>query len=211
MDPAPCIFPPRSHGQALHERHSSPGQPDASADVCAAYLDPLLAWLAAVEPLSDPHLREAAAHEAIVNYLQAPEHFDPQRADLAAYLCMAARGDLSNLNRAEARHHRGRRPWEVVEDGLQGGNLSREPPPDDGVERCEEARWAKELVEAVAGRCTAGERRVLDLLLAGERRTAVFATALEITGLPPQEQEREVKRVKDRLKKRLEREDPDHA
>ncbi len=49
------------------------------------------------------------------------------------------------------------------------------------------------------------ERRVMDLMLDGERKTRVYAEALGLSGLPAAEQKREIKRVKDRLKKRLER------
>jgi hypothetical protein len=54
--------------------------------------------------------------------------------------------------------------------------------------------------------CTEAERRVLALMLDGERSSAAYAQVLGITGLPAAEQEREVKRAKDRIKKRLERE-----
>jgi hypothetical protein len=42
-------------------------------------------------------------------------------------------------------------------------------------------------------------------MLAGERATSAFAEAIGKANLPAAEQEREVKRVKDRVKKRLER------
>ena len=44
-----------------------------------------------------------------------------------------------------------------------------------------------------------------ELMGEGERRTAVFARALGLEDRPPGEQEREVKRVKDRIKKRMQR------
>ena len=49
------------------------------------------------------------------------------------------------------------------------------------------------------------EKRVLPLMQDGERHTSAYAEVLGITQLSPLEQAREVKRVKDRLKKRLER------
>jgi len=53
---------------------------------------------------------------------------------------------------------------------------------------------------------TAGKpQRVLDLQRCGERRTAVFAEGLGIADRPVSEQEAEVKRVKDRILKRLQR------
>jgi biopolymer transport protein ExbD len=46
---------------------------------------------------------------------------------------------------------------------------------------------------------------VLELMLDGERQTSVYVEILEIGHLSLEEREREVKKVKDRLKKRLER------
>ncbi len=50
------------------------------------------------------------------------------------------------------------------------------------------------------------ESKALELLLDGERKTAVFAEALGIGHLPTTDQRAEVKRVKDKLKKRIQRE-----
>ena len=47
--------------------------------------------------------------------------------------------------------------------------------------------------------------RLLTLILEGERSTERFARILGLCGLPVKEQRRQVKRHKDRIKKRLER------
>ena len=52
---------------------------------------------------------------------------------------------------------------------------------------------------------SAGEAAALELLRQGERKTAPYAAVLGITDLPEAEQRQQVKRVKDKLKKRLER------
>jgi hypothetical protein len=49
------------------------------------------------------------------------------------------------------------------------------------------------------------EARALDLLIDGQRKTALFAEALGISDLPEAEQKIQVKRVKDKLKIRLKR------
>jgi RNA polymerase sigma-70 factor (ECF subfamily) len=49
------------------------------------------------------------------------------------------------------------------------------------------------------------EERAFRLWLEGERQTQAFADALGLGDLPPEEQQREVKRFKDRLIKRLRR------
>jgi hypothetical protein len=49
------------------------------------------------------------------------------------------------------------------------------------------------------------ERIALEMWLEGERNTAPLAVALGLAHLSPSNQRREVKRFKDRLRKRLER------
>jgi RNA polymerase sigma-70 factor (ECF subfamily) len=174
--------------------------------VCQAYLDPLIRWLEARFPSFDPHLRETAAEEALLNYVKNPTKYQPDRSGLAAYLRMAARRDLFNLRQREQRHHEHRVRWSVVELGPEGGNLSGgQDDPADRLEREEETERAEAWLRSLLGTFTPEERRVVELLLAGERRTEVFAEAIGQGQLPAAEQKREVKRVKDRIKKRLER------
>ena len=49
------------------------------------------------------------------------------------------------------------------------------------------------------------EREAVDLIIDGERRTEVYAHVIGLQDRPWQEQVREVKRAKDRLKKRMQR------
>jgi RNA polymerase sigma factor (sigma-70 family) len=207
----PSPFPSAEEGLSLHLRLCAL-DPLAPADLCRACLDPLVHWLETRFPRVDPHLREAAAGEALFAYVRAPHRYHPERAALPAYLRMAARRDLLNLLRRERRHHQHRLAWPVVELGEEGGNLQgREEEPSRQMEdEEEEERW-QALLRAVRERCTEEERRVLDLMLAGQTSTAVFAEAVGLGDRQPAGQEREVKKVKDRLKKRLEREGGKHG
>jgi hypothetical protein len=180
--------------------------PRALADICAVYLAPLLDWLAAKYPHVDPDLRQTAVHDALISYGSNPNAYDPQRGDLAKFLRMAARADLYNLHQREARHHHERIAWSVVEDDPEGGNLSgREEEPTLRLQRDEEAEECRSFLHSVQASLDPADQRVLELMVRGERATAVYATELGISGLPAQEQERQVKRAKDRIKKRLER------
>lgn len=203
-------FPSREEGLAFHLRLCDL-DPVAVADVCRAYLNPLLQWLAARFASIDDHLRQTAAHDALMTYGKTPQAYDPNRSDLATYLRIAARGDLLNLLKREAKHHRGRVGWEIVEDKQEGGNLSGAEEPSLQLQRAEEAQQWQAFLQSVIEGFTEAERRVLQRMLAGERKTAGYAQALGIDALPPAEQEREVKKVKDRIKKRLARGGPAHA
>jgi hypothetical protein len=55
------------------------------------------------------------------------------------------------------------------------------------------------------GACDAVEWKVVQLMADGERRSPTYAALLGLGHLPAAEQAREVKRVKDRLQKRLRR------
>src|SRR5262249_32041298 len=197
-------FPSREEGLALH-LHLGDLNPVAAADVCRAYLNPLLGWLAVKFATVDPHLRQTAAHDALLTYVQSPQAYDPTRSDLASYLRMAARWDLVNLLARERKHHEGRVAWAVVEDAAEDGNLSGGADPSLPLERAEETQAWQAFLNAVAANFTADERKVLELMVAGERQTALYAQALGLDGQPAADQEREVKKVKDRIKKRLER------
>lgn len=211
MDREPPSFPSPEEGLRLHLRLGDL-DPIAPADVCRAYLPALLGWLDGKYPSIDPHLRQSAAHDALLGYFLRPESYDPHRGDLGTFLRVTARSDLCNLLRSEGRHHRRRVAWPVVELDQESGYFSGvADDPATQADRQEEAeQWAAfwgELRERLSGE----ERRVLDLMLAGERRTAAFAEAAGLCHLAPEEQRREVKRVKDRIKKRLEREGLKHG
>jgi hypothetical protein len=203
-------FPSAQEGLSLHLRLCEL-DPAATADLCRACLDPLVHWLQTQFPKADPHLRQTAAHDALIDYVKAPERYHPDGCALPAYLRMAARRDLYNLLKREERHHHNRVAWSAVELGEEAGNIrGREEDPSRLLEDHEESQRWETLLRAVRQACTEAERRVLDLMLAGERDNTAHALALGITRLPAAEQDREVKRAKDRIKKRLEREGARH-
>jgi RNA polymerase sigma-70 factor (ECF subfamily) len=200
-----AVFPSIEEGLALHLRLCAE-DPMAPAEVCAAYLEPLLSWLESVFPCAEEPMRQSAVHDALLGYVQQPQVYDPRRGELGAYLRRAARGDWCNLWRREDRHRRRQIPWNLVELGEEAGNLSgRESEPWLLLEREEEAASWQQLLERFRGECDPVEQCVLDLMLAGERNTRVFALAIGLADVPRAEQEIAVKRVKDCIKKRLER------
>lgn len=194
-----------SQAQALRlHRQLCDNDGTAPVAVCRAYLDPLLTWIEDKNRRAPPELCEEAVHLALCGYLHDPATYDPERGELASYLRMAAQGDLLNLLGKEQRHQRGRVSLTAVELSPDAGKyLGREDDPSLRLRIAEE----QTADDPVRDGCDEGERRVLDLMREGERHTAAYAAALGIGHLSGEEQERQVKRVKDRLKKRLERRD----
>lgn len=205
MDRPPVPFPSSQEGEHLHHRLCELDV-TASADVCRGYRAPLLTWLARRHRAIDPDLVETAVHHALLGYFQRPAAFDPARLDLAAYLRMASRRDLLNLLHAEARHHRLRQAFSSVELDEERRNNSQSGETPLSILQCKEQaqRW-HDYVQRMAVRLSKGDRLVLDLLLAGEKSTAVFAQALGLEAQPAIEQEQQVKWAKDRVLKRLAR------
>jgi RNA polymerase sigma-70 factor (ECF subfamily) len=182
----------------------------ASTDLARLFLDHLIAWLVEKNSSRVPEeLCIEAAEDALIALMKSPASFNPARGKrLAAYLRMSARGDLRNILQRERRHRDKHILLEDVELFPEAGKyLVADDDPLRSLERQEEsAKATRTVVAPVREGLSEGESRVLDLILQGERKTAVFAEALGITHLPTNAQRTEVKRVKDKLKKRIERE-----
>jgi DNA-directed RNA polymerase specialized sigma24 family protein len=197
-------FPPLDDGLALHARLFA-GDPTGPSDLAAAFLQPLIAWLGEHNRV-DPHMIAEAAEEAVLSLIKSPDSFRPG-ADLAAYLRMAAQADLRNLLEREGRHHRGREPWAAVElSEDRRNNLGRDEDPSLALRVKEQDEGlSASIPPAVREGLTEGEVRVLELMLRKERRTRQYAEVCGVAHLPAGEQRKVIKRVKDKLKKRLER------
>ena len=207
MSPPPPCPPSPKEALKIHQRLLDPDDLPASNDLAVAFLEPLRAWLAKTHGGVDPEIRDEAAEEAILALIRNPRSYHPEQLGLEEYLRMSAQGDLRNILRKERKHHQKRVPWESVELSPEAGKyLGREDDPTLRLRIAEEVEEnAGTVPESVRQGLSEAETRVLELLLQKERRTARYAEALGILHLSPEEQEREVKRVKDRLKKRLER------
>jgi RNA polymerase sigma factor (sigma-70 family) len=191
---------------ALHRRLVD-GEVTAFADLAKTFLDPLIKWLVAKNNSNIPEeLCIEAAEDALIALVKNPASFKLDRGKrLGGYLCMSARGDLRNLLRDERRHRK--KSLEVVELSTQDGKyLVTDDDPSLPLQIQEESEQARrEIIPVVSDGLSEGESRVLDLILQGERKTTVFAQALGIDHLPKKEKADEVNRVKNKIKKRIER------
>lgn len=193
---SPPTWPDPDAAADLHRRLAA-GDPVASSDLAAATLDPLVAFLAARYPWADDHLRVQAAEDAVLSLAQNPAVYDPARGDLPKFLRLAARRDLLNALAKEQRHARRRAAADPVELAAPAGN--------DEDEADDRPSFDDPRVVAAVARFTDPERQMFDLMRAGERRTDRFAAVLGLAHLPAAERRRAVKRVKDKLLRRLER------
>ncbi len=211
MTSSETMWLPREQARDIHARLLM-DDPVAPSELAEAFLDLLVGWLQAHNRGIDPHICATAAEDAILALIKNPQSYNPDRQSVEAYLRMSAKGDLKNALRAESRHRLRRADLSAVELSTVGRkSLWEHTDPALVVERradeevVEEALAPAPVLESVRARLTSQEARVLELMREGERRTEVYSEALGIRHLPLPSQRAEVKRTKDRLKRRLER------
>jgi RNA polymerase sigma-70 factor, ECF subfamily len=189
-------------GKALHERLIR-GDATAPSDLATQYLQPLVDWLHRSYPREDEALLETVAIDLILKVGQEPKQYDPDRGTLSAYLRMAARRDVKNALKSERRRAARQIPLEDVELRSPARNrawASTSDPADAVIGALD-----RERLLALREQFGAQDWEVVLLRIEGERRTERYAAVLGLQDRPRIEQEREVKRVKDRVMKRLRR------
>lgn len=192
-------WPDPGEAGAIFQRLLTGGDLLAQSDFAVAFLDPLIAFLRATHPGEDEHALISAAEDAILSVIKNPGVFDPARGkDLAAFLRMAADRDLHNIRDKERRRQRTREDRDCVELPADDGNDPNEDEP-------ELPSFDAPAIAEVIAALTEQEQQVFNLMRGGERRTEVFAATLGLANCSREEQERQVKRVKDRIIKRLQR------
>ncbi len=195
--------PSREWQHELHNRILE-NDPIAFAELCEEALFHVLQHLENAFPMVDAHTRETIVHDLLLNYHKRPKQYNPSKLSLFAYLRMAATADIRNETKRQQR--RARRLADVddpvVELELQKRNTLQEL--DLTYEDTSEYSL-QEIRAELESELNTTERCVLALLLDDVRETSRYAEAMEITHLDDLTQAREVKRVKDRLKKRMER------
>jgi RNA polymerase sigma-70 factor (ECF subfamily) len=197
-----------SRQQQLAFHHRIVGHdPTAFAELCEIALPHLVLFLEQGFPGQDAHQRETIAIDILLDYRCRPGQFDPARLSLLAYLRMAAKYDMLNQIRKNQRRERRLEPIEEGNVELQtaaGNQYRSEENLQEWVEQFTDLSLREILVE-VETQLEEPEAQVLVMMLEGVRSTAAYAEVLGMTQLDEKSQRREVKRVKDRIMKRLER------
>lgn len=195
----------RSSDRVLHRRLLQ-GDPLASSDLAVAYLEPLVRYLRSAFRTVSPEIVETVADDLILSLAEKPAQYDPTKLSLTGYLWMAAHRDVSNALRSAKR----RAAHEVsldadVELARRLGNTVQDDFLHVVADADQTQRDAHALLTAARQHFDDREWAVVELMLDGERRTAVYARLLGLDERDTLEQAREVKRVKDRMQKRLQR------
>ncbi len=193
----------KDFGEKVHQRLLQ-RDPTAPSEVILAYLEALTRRLRQRFPdVKDETFIQDAVTDALFQYVQSPERFDPAKSSLPSYLTMAARGDLLNSLRREQRRAARQVPLEAVAEAtIPRNNLREDENPEASADRMAASRLMRCVLQEVSD---PRDREILELMLAGERKTTRYAKVLQIEDRSEGEQRKIVKRHKDRLKKRLQR------
>lgn len=149
----------------------------------------------------DMMLVEESVGEALLDYNDTPERYDPEQAPLYSYLVMAAYRDFQNAESKERRHAQ-RQATLAGEDSAEMDVPDGRSELDSLLNRISAEEWWS-LVEGTFSDPT--DRQLVIMLANGVRSTDSYARVLGISELAAGDQAREVKKAKDRLLKRLRR------
>jgi hypothetical protein len=182
------------------------GDITASAEIAEYLLPKLTRQLERKFPdVYDADMIDTSVADALLNYLDKPDLYDPTKQSLAWYLLMSAKGDLLNALRPRKIDENTLRLLEGVElnDDLSeehiGDIIADEINIEEEVARRLSAVWSQ--IETVLA--DSKDREIAKLLLNSVRETEEYAAILEISHLNPEDQKIIVKRHKDRIKKAL--------
>jgi hypothetical protein len=150
---------------------------------------------------ADSTLVEEAVGQALLNYHDRPERYDPLRASLQSYLAMAAYRDFQN---AQAKEQRLRvHQVSIFDPAFQEQDIA------DGLGIAEmvEGRLQAEALWHIIDQSfpDAIERRIVTLIINDIRSPEPYARVLGLTDLPQAERLKQVQLVRYRITRRLRR------
>jgi hypothetical protein len=150
---------------------------------------------------SDSALVEEAVGQALLEYHDRPERYDPLRASLQSYLAMAAYRDFQNALAKEERL-RGHQ-ISLFDPAFQEQGIAESL----GIAEMVEGRLQAEALWDIIDQSfpDAIERRIVTLIINDIRSPEPYARVLGLTDLPQAERLKQVQLVKYRITRRLRR------
>jgi isopropylmalate/homocitrate/citramalate synthase len=146
---------------------------------------------------ADAVLVEEAVGEALLDYHDRPDRYDPERAGLHSYLAMAAYRDFQNAAAKEQRVKA--RQISLFDPTLQEYMVGEQDTADSYLQA--EELWS--IINETFSDPV--ERRLITLILNKTQALTAYAQVLGIEHLPAEEQRKQVQLVKNRLTRRLRR------
>lgn len=181
----------------------------ALAKLYKLYTNPILYTLVSWAPKyahMDRALINEAINEAFFSYSKNPSTYNPDKKTLLSFLVMAAKRDFLNILEREKKHTIGKQelPEDVeLEEKIWNSSIGNKHTPESQL-------ITKQVKEALVTELalyfnSETDIEMAKLVLLKVRETEKFSEILEIENLTKEEQQSEIKRHKDRIKKILER------
>jgi hypothetical protein len=205
MSGGSCSDPLEEAGKALHQRLLN-GDVTAPAEIAELFMPVIIGKLHRGYPaLDDPHLVDTAVEDALMNYFARPEQYDPAKLSLAGYLRMSANGDLLNLLKRAKKIQKQQSLSEYVE--LEDGSVEHgvKVQDDFDLEALVLAHHSPVWQMLSDLLPDPVDQEIVLMMMECVRETSAYASVLGISDCSPKEQAQVVKRHKDRIKRKLQR------
>lgn len=150
---------------------------------------------------ADPMFVEEAVGQALLDYHDTPERYDPKRASLRSYLVMAAYRDFQNARAKEQRVTA--QQISLFDPALREQDVVRREEMAEAIESQLQVEALWKLIDETFPDPT--ERRIVTLILNRVHAPEPYAHVLGLADLPDEERLRQVRLVKYRITRRLRR------
>jgi DNA-directed RNA polymerase specialized sigma24 family protein len=150
---------------------------------------------------ADPVLVEEAVGEALLNYHDAPEKYDPSRISLRSYLIMSAYRDFQNAWIKENRQTKYQ--ISLFDPAFQKSEIAVSQETAELIEHELRVEELWKLIDEIFPDST--ERRIVTLILNKVRSPEPYAQALGLSDVSHDDQLRQIRLVKYRITRRLRR------
>ena len=186
----------------FHQRILARDDPVAFAQLAEELYSPLVQDVSRrAGSNSDSALVEEAVGQALLDYHDKPERYDPLRASLQSYLAMAAYRDFQNAQAKEQR-------LKVHQVSIFDPAFQEQGMTDTlGIAEMVEGRLQAEALWQLINQAfpDSTEQRVVKLIINDIRSPEPYARVLGLTSLPQDERLRQVQLAKYRITRRLRR------
>jgi hypothetical protein len=181
--------------------------PTAFSELCEQALPHLVDFLYNCFPTSDNHLRESAVIDCLLDYQTRPNKYNPDRLPLFSYLRMAVRRDMLNALDKQIRKESRLTSMDDPTAQLYVFDRANKDHQDDldGWLQENSSLSFNEILEALDEKLDTLEKEALILMLEGRRESSAYYSILQISHLDDQSARKEVKKIKDRIMKKLSR------
>ena len=191
----------KQEGERLHQCLLDK-RPTATSEIAELFMHLLIKSLRGeFKQIGDQHLIDMAVTDALINYFEHPEKFEPSRSSLFTYLRIRAKTYLLNSLGQSAS---AKKVVELDEAGTVH-QMADENKPDAETVLVSNAYQAEIIQQVQKYISDPTDLRIVALMTKGIRETNEYAKVLGITQCPFAEQKKTVKRHKDRIKKIIER------